>query len=81
MGGMWPQGYLSIVYMEAAVSPRVSRNRRYSFLEKGLRIRPIYPWTYIANYYKVYKERRAQRVSNSDKELLQTIVLLPPSFY
>ena len=36
---------------------------------------------YTANYYKVYKERRAQLVSNSDKELLQTIVLLPPSFY
>ena len=53
----------------------------YIFLEKGLRIRAIHPWMYTANYYKVYKERRAQLVSNSDKELLQTIVLLPPSFY
>jgi len=40
------------------------------FLEKGLRIRPIHPWMYTANYYKIYKERRAQLVSNSDKELL-----------
>jgi len=36
----------------------------YIFLEKGLQIWPIHPWMYTANYYKVYKERRAQLVCN-----------------
>jgi hypothetical protein len=50
--------------------------QRQLFFKKKLQL-----WMYTTNYYKVYKERRAQLISNSDKKLLQMIVLLSLSFY